>query len=1160
MVISLPDNDPLATYTYTVSVFTGSRRGSGTSANITITLIGSNGESDPHLLSSPQRSKIFGQRGAVDFFIIKTAASLGEVKKIRLWHDNSGSDPAWFLSRVVIHDLKADQKFYFICHSWLAVDLGDGQVDQVFSNATDDDIRNFTHLFISKTKIGLTDGHLWFSIFARPTISHFTCVQRLSCCLCLLMTTMLTNIMFYQVDTGPTEKAVDLGTVKLTWSQFIIGVESALFMFPISILIVELFRLSKAKPSALETSWSDTNLDQQDDRHTESNVKYGKLKNISSIELEFKSPVESAVSLPAGSDEGALRSVVSDASTGFKSPIQSDQSVVPPGVQMEQSVVPPGGNYGRPDTPLHSFPLQSSSTYQSIVTNASSLSITAFKSPYPSTDEMGCTLDGHTVDARSFKSVISGGPSYGKLGDRPATVQFHQEVEIIGGEGSQFPEDESANITPSDNEVRSVEDVDIEIDPNWAGKGNKGSGSKYFAQFKDEEGDQGTGGAPGQHFQDSPKDQEEEDDILPEYAFEAVSPDGMLPWWFIYIGWAFVGLTTLSCGFFTILYGLSYGFRTSISWVVSMLTSFFTSVLFIQPVKVIGLAVFFSLVFKMPDEAETVIDPKLVDALEHFGKEDSEKIQQIQLHLNQLRCDPRYKPPAHKTLKSAKQLRYQQKRMYAIIREVIGYIIYCWLLMLMAYGQRDPQVYYLNKSLTDLFVPNFMQVKTFDDFWVYVKDTAITNLYDQEDPGFLTTKAAYLVGSPRLLQIRVKGGTCKSPIGALAHMICASTYGPDTADKTSYNQSWQAPLMNGSVSADNLPWVYQTPAELQYMWQSGILGEYGHWGGYVADLGRTVEGATSLVQSLQDATWLNEGTRMVVLEFTAYNANVNQFTMISTLVEVSVGGGLVLTPTVSSMRLYRYLQQFNLFVMACEIIYCIYVLYFIVAECMALKERGWSYFISGWTWISISLISVSLAGIGTYIARSIVTIAVMERFKRDPSAFVNFEQTVLLDKALGYLIAVLVMLSSLKFISILRFNPVVHLLTQTFAKAAGQILWAVALVVAYFIAYAFLSNLIFGRHLYYFRNFRVSMESMFGFIRGGYDIEAMQEVHWLVAPFILMSFVIVVIYVFLALFIAILTSEIGVERQYGGPQEDADLIRLGIEKVRELLGLGRQKK
>lgn len=61
---------------------------------------------------------------------------------------------------------------------------------------------------------------------------------------------------------------------------------------------------------------------------------------------------------------------------------------------------------------------------------------------------------------------------------------------------------------------------------------------------------------------------------------------GGLPWWFIFVGWLLVIATSVVSGFFTMLYGLKFGKPRSTSWLVSMVISFFQSVLLIQPLKV----------------------------------------------------------------------------------------------------------------------------------------------------------------------------------------------------------------------------------------------------------------------------------------------------------------------------------------------------------------------------------------------------------------------------------------------------------------------------------------------------------------------------------------------------------------------------------------------
>lgn len=61
---------------------------------VIVTLLGEQGNSKPHHLTDPKKPLF--ERGAVDLFLLTTPYSLGELEGIRLWHNNSGSHPAWY--------------------------------------------------------------------------------------------------------------------------------------------------------------------------------------------------------------------------------------------------------------------------------------------------------------------------------------------------------------------------------------------------------------------------------------------------------------------------------------------------------------------------------------------------------------------------------------------------------------------------------------------------------------------------------------------------------------------------------------------------------------------------------------------------------------------------------------------------------------------------------------------------------------------------------------------------------------------------------------------------------------------------------------------------------------------------------------------------------
>jgi hypothetical protein len=189
--------------------------------------------------------QLFG-RGSVNVFLCSAPKSLGDLNHIRIWHDNSGDHPAWFLRQIVVRDIQTDTKWFFICNKWLALEKDDGRIDRILYVATDNKINGFKNKFCSRAVTGIGDGHLWVSVVTRPPTSPFTRVQRATCCLCVLMTAMVTNAMFYQFG-EESKDSFKFGPLIVSLKQIIIGIQSSFIVLPINILIVLLFKNARSK-------------------------------------------------------------------------------------------------------------------------------------------------------------------------------------------------------------------------------------------------------------------------------------------------------------------------------------------------------------------------------------------------------------------------------------------------------------------------------------------------------------------------------------------------------------------------------------------------------------------------------------------------------------------------------------------------------------------------------------------------------------------------------------------------------------------------------------------------------------------------------------------------------------------------------------------------
>ncbi|XP_021563580.1 polycystic kidney disease and receptor for egg jelly-related protein [Carlito syrichta] len=238
-VIVLPDNDPYDNICYLVTVFTGSRCGSGTRADVFMQLRGTESNSDMHCLSHPHCKAFY--RGSINTFLLTTKSDLGDIHSIYVWQNYEGNSPSWYLSRIKVENLFSRHIWLFICQKWLSVDT---TLDGTFYVTHPDEPLNRKDFFLIDVSNKLAKKHMWFSIFAGVTTKSFSRLQRLSCCLAMLLSSLLCNIMFFNLNKQEQTEPKEGRYIR----SMMIGIESVLITIPVQLLITFLFTYSQKKP------------------------------------------------------------------------------------------------------------------------------------------------------------------------------------------------------------------------------------------------------------------------------------------------------------------------------------------------------------------------------------------------------------------------------------------------------------------------------------------------------------------------------------------------------------------------------------------------------------------------------------------------------------------------------------------------------------------------------------------------------------------------------------------------------------------------------------------------------------------------------------------------------------------------------------------------
>ncbi|XP_028828916.1 lipoxygenase homology domain-containing protein 1 isoform X1 [Denticeps clupeoides] len=133
----IDDEEMVELTTYTIHTKTSDVTGAGTDANVWLVIFGENGDSGTLALRDSNNRNKF-ERKQVDTFRFSDTLSLGELSKIRLWHDNTGPASGWHPEYVDVRDDILDKTFRFPCDRWLAKNEDDGQIMRELPCANND--------------------------------------------------------------------------------------------------------------------------------------------------------------------------------------------------------------------------------------------------------------------------------------------------------------------------------------------------------------------------------------------------------------------------------------------------------------------------------------------------------------------------------------------------------------------------------------------------------------------------------------------------------------------------------------------------------------------------------------------------------------------------------------------------------------------------------------------------------------------------------------------------------------------------------------------------------------------------------------------------------------------------------------------------------------
>ncbi|XP_059999659.1 polycystin-2-like protein 2 isoform X4 [Lagenorhynchus albirostris] len=224
--------------------------------------------------------------------------------------------------------------------------------------------------------------------------------------------------------------------------------------------------------------------------------------------------------------------------------------------------------------------------------------------------------------------------------------------------------------------------------------------------------------------------------------------------------------------------------------------------------------------------------------------------------------------------------------MRTTLQEVLLYLIFLINLCILTFGMVNPHMYYLNKVMSSLFLDtsvhgeeriNFKSIRSITDFWKFMEGPLLEGLYWDS---WYNNKSLYdlknssriyyeniLLGVPRVRQLKVRNNTCKvhSSFQSLMNE-CYDKYTSENEDLSDFGLKYDT------------EWKYSAPI-INSPWHWGFTGVYRN-GGYIFTLSKSKSETLNKFINLRMNSWITRSTRVIFIDFSLYNANVNLFCVI----------------------------------------------------------------------------------------------------------------------------------------------------------------------------------------------------------------------------------------------------------------------------------------
>jgi len=268
-------------------------------------------------------------------------------------------------------------------------------------------------------------------------------------------------------------------------------------------------------------------------------------------------------------------------------------------------------------------------------------------------------------------------------------------------------------------------------------------------------------------------------------------------------------------------------------------------------------------------------------------------------------------------------------------------------------------------------------------------------------------------------------------------------------------------------------------------------------------------------------------------------------------------GGVFPHSEVIAYRLYRYVGDFQLFVLACEVFFFVFILYFTYREAKKLYKTRRMYFAEVWNLMDLTVLILCWIAVAYYFICLGLRKWTIDLYHKDPTKFISFQYVSTWQLMFESVLGVTVFVTCIKFIKMFRFNRRIFLLSCTLKQASGELLQYLLVFSINFLAFSQIYHFLLGSSHDSFSTLFSTMQKLLSVLLGKFSYQEMSiDSYSVLGAMTFFLYITVTNFLFLNVLIAIIIESFKVVKQQNDKmQNEFEMLDFITKRLKDFLGI-----